>query len=95
MTATGLHVSNNWEGYPKSAGQKYQDWRDANPDVTVGWEPSCDCGLDPVPQTVLDPFCGTGRTLYAALKLGRNAVGYDISETYCEMARKRCGSLLL
>lgn len=39
---------------------------------------------------VLDPFCGTGRTLYAALKLGRNAIGYDLSEKYCEMARERC-----
>jgi len=41
-------------------------------------------------DTVLDPFCGTGRTLEAALKLGRNAVGYDLSERYCEMARQRC-----
>jgi len=41
-------------------------------------------------DTVLDPFCGTGRTLYAALKLGRNAVGYDLSEKYCEMSTSRC-----
>ena len=42
-------------------------------------------------DTVLDPFCGTGRTLYAAQKLGRNAIGYDLSEKYCDMARQRCG----
>ena len=40
-------------------------------------------------DTVLDPFCGTGRTLEAALMLGRKAIGYDISEIYCEMARLR------
>jgi hypothetical protein len=40
-------------------------------------------------DTVLDPFCGTGRTLEAALKLGRKAVGVDISEAYCEMSRQR------
>jgi site-specific DNA-methyltransferase (cytosine-N4-specific) len=41
-------------------------------------------------DTVLDPFCGTGRTLEAAIRLGRNAVGYDLSEKYCDMARQRC-----
>jgi len=44
-------------------------------------------------DTVLDPFCGTGRTLYAAQKLGREAIGFDASERYCEMARQRCGLL--
>ena len=41
------------------------------------------------PSTVLDPFCGSGTTLLVACRLGRNAIGIDISPDYCEMARKR------
>lgn len=40
-------------------------------------------------ETVLDPFCGSGTTNLAAKLLGRNSVGFDISEEYCEIARKR------
>ena len=37
---------------------------------------------------VLDPFCGTGTTLIAALKYGRNSVGLDIEPEYCKMAAR-------
>ena len=43
------HVSNNWQGVPKSAGQKYQEWRNANPDTTLGWRPTCGCWLPSAP----------------------------------------------
>lgn len=43
---------------------------------------------------VLDPFCGTGTTLYAALSLGRGAIGIDISRTYLEMAQKRFAAFI-
>lgn len=42
---------------------------------------------------VLDPFCGTGTTLLAALSLGRKAVGIDISRHYLELAEERCADL--
>ena len=38
---------------------------------------------------VLDPMCGSGTTLVVAKKLGRNYIGIDISEEYCDMARRR------
>ena len=41
-----------------------------------------------VRQTVLDPFCGVGTTCLVAKELGRNYIGIDISERYCEMARR-------
>ncbi|MBN2286576.1 MAG: site-specific DNA-methyltransferase [Tissierellales bacterium] len=37
-------------------------------------------------DTVLDPFCGTGTTMIAALKYGRNSIGVDIEPDYCRMA---------
>ncbi|RMD97475.1 MAG: site-specific DNA-methyltransferase, partial [Bacteroidetes bacterium] len=38
---------------------------------------------------VLDPFMGSGTTAVAALKSGRNFVGYEIMPDYLKLARKR------
>ena len=40
-------------------------------------------------DTVLDPFLGSGTTTLACQQLNRNAIGIEISEEYCEIARKR------
>jgi DNA modification methylase len=42
---------------------------------------------------VLDPFCGSGATLVAALEEGRNAVGVELSRRYVEMTRSRLSGL--
>ena len=39
-------------------------------------------------ELVLDPFMGSGTTALAAVATGRVCVGYDISEEYCQLARK-------
>jgi DNA modification methylase len=38
---------------------------------------------------VLDPFCGSGSTLVAALRSGRDAVGYDLDPSYVALAQAR------
>jgi len=42
-----------------------------------------------VGDTVLDPFLGTGTTLAAAARSGRNGIGFDIEPAYVECARQR------
>lgn len=44
-----------------------------------------------VGDTVLDPFCGSGTTLCAALSLKRNAIGYEINEKFLNLMGKKIG----
>ena len=40
-------------------------------------------------DAVVDPFCGTGTTMVAALRAGRNSIGIEIDAEYCRMAAQR------
>ncbi|MGQ0503344.1 MAG: DNA-methyltransferase [Panacagrimonas sp.] len=42
-----------------------------------------------VGDTVLDPFVGTGTTMIAASRWGRNSIGVEVSAEYADMARRR------
>lgn len=42
-----------------------------------------------VGDTVLDPFAGSGTTLIAAARHGRNSLGVELVARYAELARKR------
>ena len=42
-------------------------------------------------ELVIDPFVGSGTTLIAAQEVGRNAVGFDLSQQYVDLSRSRLG----
>lgn len=42
-----------------------------------------------VGDTVLDPFCGTGTTMLAAMRADRSSIGIEIDKQYCQDIQKR------
>ena len=49
--------------------------------------------MPPKDGLLLDPFAGSGSTIVAATKLGYDAVGIEIEEEYCEIARARINNV--
>jgi DNA modification methylase len=56
---------------------------------TIGWQATCTHDAPVVPCTVLDPFAGSGTTLFVARELQRQSIGIDLSEAYARLAMKR------
>jgi hypothetical protein len=78
-------------------GQRDQDreaelaWRNGTyRRKAAGWRSSCaHTDLVPIPQTILDPFAGSGTVGLVADRLGRNAILCELSDKYGEMGRDR------
>jgi DNA modification methylase len=75
----GLDASNGWGDTPRGSIA-------ATP---RGWKPGCACGLEPVPDVVLDPFAGSNTVGLVAERLGRHWLGIELSEAYGELAKAR------
>jgi DNA modification methylase len=94
----GLVMGFGSTGDRYGTGQKMQDWLDAHPTKTIGWEPTCRCSPAPSPQhlapcLVLDPFAGSGTVGEVAFKMGRRFVCIDLA--YQDFAKERIGALSL
>ena len=64
-------------------GGKFFDSMYSNHSTTLGWMPTCDCGVkETVPALVYDPFMGSGTTAAVADKLGRHYCGSELNEDY-------------
>lgn len=81
-------------GVHRKVGQAYQNWLAANPPVTKGWKPECNCNSKPVADTVLDPFGGSGTTAGVALKHGRKAVLCELNPEYAALVPNRIASIV-
>lgn len=46
-------------------------------------------------DTVVDPFMGSGTTLYVAKKMARKAIGIELNEEYAAVARLRLSQQFL
>lgn len=75
----GLDASNGWGDTPRGTTNT----------TTLGWQPSCGCGADVVPCTVLDPFSGAATTGVAAIGLGRQYIGIELNPEYNKLAERR------
>jgi DNA modification methylase len=61
---------------------------------TIGWQPTCNCGLDPVPCTILDPFMGSGTVAIQCVRLHRHYLGCELNPEYVRMAERRIADMV-
>ena len=82
-------------GQPEWKGPQVDssDWKPA--DVTFkGWQPTCTCTNEGMGKCkVLDPFAGSGTTLWVAETNGRDSVGIELNPEYIELINKRMDNM--
>jgi DNA modification methylase len=90
MKASG-EIATDTQRRKELSGAKHAAFKAANPDVLLGWEPTCKCVSDkPLkPCLVLDPFCGSGTTGVVALRYHRDFIGCELNPEYASMAERR------
>lgn len=76
------HRSDKDRKHPTQKPLKLMQWC-----LSQKWTKDC--------KTILDPFMGSGTTLRAAKDLGRDAIGIELDERYCEIAAKRLSQEVL
>jgi hypothetical protein len=90
----------DWNANNRAGGDRLavgQSASDSAPRITrqtIGWQATCACGADPIPDTVLDPFGGSGTVAQVATGNGRSAIHIDLNPAYIELARQRIGPML-
>lgn len=76
-------------GVSSTPGKNEHDNNDYRPGKTIGWRQTCSCPPhEPRPGRVLDPFCGSGRTGIAAIRLGLDFTGVEINPEYVLMSER-------
>lgn len=98
-TTDNLTSGPEWRAYKVKHPDKFIGWQPScscGADVDSGaLDPNTGAGIDvcqphdPVPSVVLDPFSGAGTTLLVADRMGRDAIGIELSPEYAEMSRRR------
>ena len=80
-------ITYRWNGMLQEPGvPKEERWHPTQkPEAVMRWA----LLHAPDSRTVLDPFMGSGSSLVAAKRLGRQCVGIEREEKYCEIAARR------
>jgi len=56
---------------------------------TIGWKPTCNHDIDPVPCVVLDPFGGSMTTACVSKELGRKSIMIELNDKYIDLGKDR------
>lgn len=89
LPADNLGTWDTGKGAPSLGAQGIGHWRYSTRTTDLGFRPTCDHAVDPIPCTVLDPFAGLGRTWEACRATGRRFLGTDLGLEYCRLALSR------
>ena len=77
--------SHLWKGMCQAGAGEKRSHPTQKPIALMEW---C-LGFLPDARTILDPFMGSGTTLVACQRLGRQGIGIELDESYFEIACKR------